>query len=180
MTRPTHNFQLKTLIICFIIMAFCEAFFIVDVIADLFRLDLDTVWFNHDHLEVVTTLALALSLVILGLQIRHLLRERSRHSDSLKVASGQFVDVIDAHFRNWNLSKSESDVALMLMKGFSTQEIADLRTTKPGTVKSQTSAIYQKAGLRGRNELVAFFVEDLLSTSPLKDQEHPDVKTHSD
>lgn len=71
--------------------------------------------------------------------------------------------VIQRHFDMWKFSPSEREVALLLIKGMSTQEIADIRDTKIGTVKSQTSAIYQKAGVKGRNELVAYFVEDLLA-----------------
>ena len=52
---------------------------------------------------------------------------------------------------------------MLLIKGLSTQEISGIRDTRPGTVKSQSSAIYQKADVAGRNELVAYFVEDLLA-----------------
>ena len=58
---------------------------------------------------------------------------------------------------------TEKEVAWLLIKGLSIQEIADARNTKIGTVKSQSNAVYQKAGLQGRAELVSYFVEDLLA-----------------
>ena len=58
---------------------------------------------------------------------------------------------------------------MLLIKGLSIQEIADIRETKTGTIKSQCSAIYRKAEVKGRNELVAYFVEDLLSGESLSD-----------
>ncbi len=49
----------------------------------------------------------------------------------------------------------------------SIQEIADIIETKTGTIKSQCGAIYRKANVKGRNELVAYFVEDLLAGESL-------------
>ena len=41
-------------------------------------------------------------------------------------------------------------------------EIASLRQTSEGTVKAQTNAIYRKAGVSGRPQLLSLFVEDLM------------------
>ncbi len=41
-------------------------------------------------------------------------------------------------------------------------EVAALRGVGEATVRQQARAIYRKAGLAGRNELAAFFLEDLL------------------
>jgi DNA-binding NarL/FixJ family response regulator len=53
-------------------------------------------------------------------------------------------------------------VALLLLKGLAHKEIADARETSERTVRQQSLAIYRKAGLSGRAELSAFFLEDLL------------------
>ena len=42
------------------------------------------------------------------------------------------------------------------------QEIAQLRNTSEGTVKSQTAQIYRKAEVTGRPQLLSLFIEDLL------------------
>jgi len=49
----------------------------------------------------------------------------------------------------------------------STQEIASLRGTAGGTVKAQTNAIYRKAGVTGRSQLLSLFIEDLMDEDML-------------
>jgi DNA-binding NarL/FixJ family response regulator len=73
-------------------------------------------------------------------------------------------DAIDFQFENWQLSSSEKDVALLLIKGLSMKEIAGLRGTHEKTVRQQSTSLYKKAQLSGRQELAAFFLEDILST----------------
>ena len=62
----------------------------------------------------------------------------------------------------WGLTDAESDVGLLLLKGLSLQEIADLRETSERTVREQARAVYRKSSLAGRNALSAYFLEDLL------------------
>ena len=52
--------------------------------------------------------------------------------------------------------------ATTFAKGLSTAEIAQLRRTSEGTVKAQTAAIYRKAGVTGRPQLLSLFIEDLM------------------
>ena len=70
---------------------------------------------------------------------------------------------IDTQLELWSLTHAERDVAYLLLKGFSLQEIANLRQTSEKTVRQQSSVIYKKSGLSGRIELSAFFLEDLLA-----------------
>lgn len=156
-------FKGRSLIVAFIVIAICEAFFVLDIAADIFHLDIAAAWIDHSVIELISTVTLAFSLLIIGLQIRQLHADHRDAQAAVKVASGELLAVIDAKFESWKLSASERQVALLLIKGFSAQEIADLRDTRPGTVKSQSSAIYQKAGVKGRSELAAYFVEDLLA-----------------
>jgi DNA-binding NarL/FixJ family response regulator len=53
-------------------------------------------------------------------------------------------------------------VALLLLKGLSFKEIAQVRNASERTVRQQALAVYAKSGLGGRAELAAFFLEDLL------------------
>jgi len=69
---------------------------------------------------------------------------------------------IDRQFDKWGLTPAERDVALLQLKGLRHREIADLRNTSERTVRQQALAIYRKAGLSGRTDLAAFFLEDLL------------------
>lgn len=70
---------------------------------------------------------------------------------------------IDQQFERWSLSPAEQDIARLLLKGLSHKEIAWLRGVNETTVRQQARAMYRKAGLSGRNDLAAFFLEDLLT-----------------
>jgi DNA-binding CsgD family transcriptional regulator len=65
----------------------------------------------------------------------------------------------------WHLTDAEKEISFLLLKGFSLQEIADLRKTSERTVRQQASIIYKKSALPGRIQLAAFFMEDLLVPS---------------
>lgn len=69
---------------------------------------------------------------------------------------------IDDQLRTWELTRAEREVALLMLKGFSHREIADLLSKSERTVRQQAAAIYEKSGLEGRAQLSAFFLEDLL------------------
>lgn len=69
---------------------------------------------------------------------------------------------IDQQFERWSLSPAEKEVALLLLKGLSHRELAEVRSVTEATARQQARAVYKKAGLSGRNDLAAFFLEDLL------------------
>ncbi len=79
-----------------------------------------------------------------------------------KKLMGEFSKIIQSQFETWKLTVSEKEVALLLLKGLSLEEVATVRETKEKTVRQQASNVYKKAGIAGRHELVAFFFEDLL------------------
>ncbi|WP_040727604.1 LuxR C-terminal-related transcriptional regulator [Thiomicrorhabdus sp. Kp2] len=79
-----------------------------------------------------------------------------------KKLMGEFSKIIQTQFDLWNFTQSEKEVALLLLKGLTLDEIASVRETKEKTVRQQASNLYKKAGISGRHELVAFFFEDLL------------------
>jgi DNA-binding NarL/FixJ family response regulator len=54
-------------------------------------------------------------------------------------------------------------VALFAIKGLSIAEIARVRHTKEGTIKAQCNAIYVKAGVTGRQQLLSLFIEGLMA-----------------
>ncbi len=69
---------------------------------------------------------------------------------------------IDQQFVRWELTGAEKEVALLMLKGLSHKEIAGVRQVSEGTVRQQARTVYKKGGVNGRNELSAFFLEDLL------------------
>jgi DNA-binding CsgD family transcriptional regulator len=72
------------------------------------------------------------------------------------------ASAIDGQFRRWGLTGAESEVGLLLLKGLSHKEVAEVRRTSERTVREQSRSLYRKAGLGGRASLSAFFLEDLL------------------
>jgi DNA-binding NarL/FixJ family response regulator len=69
---------------------------------------------------------------------------------------------IQKQFDIWQLTPAEAEVGMLMLKGLSHSEIADVRNASERTVRDQARAIYRKSGLTGRTELSAFFLEDLL------------------
>lgn len=73
-----------------------------------------------------------------------------------------FFSEIEEQFQKWGLTAAEKEVALFLVKGLSTSEIANIRDKSEKTISNQSSAIYKKADVTGRHELAALFFEMLL------------------
>jgi DNA-binding CsgD family transcriptional regulator len=98
--------------------------------------------------------------------------ESKAEVDRWKRESAVFVEGLsksmDRQFNTWVLTRAEKDVALLLMKGLSHKEIAVLRKTSEKTVRAQSHSVYSKSGQAGRNELVAFFLEDLLAPNDFR------------
>ncbi len=99
--------------------------------------------------------------VIRDLEVARLQGQRWR-SESRVLLNG-LGEAIDAQFTRWSLTDAEREVALLLLKGLSTKEIAAVRAGSERTVREHARAIYAKAGLTGRAALSAFFLEDLLA-----------------
>jgi DNA-binding NarL/FixJ family response regulator len=72
------------------------------------------------------------------------------------------MDHMAVRFQEWGLTPGEGDVALFALKGCDVAQIAELREVATGTVRSQLSQIYSKAGVTSQAMLVSLFIEDLL------------------
>ena len=99
------------------------------------------------------------------LLVRTLVRNRAVES-RLRQVSGAFAALLEERFAGWGLTRSERDVAWFTIKGLSIAEIARLRGTSEGTVKAHSNAIYRKAGVSGRTQLLSLFIEDLMDGAP--------------
>jgi len=106
--------------------------------------------------------ALLAGVVLGALHVRRLLAEAERHDAALAVARGALADLLDTRFAQWNLSAGEAEVALFAIKGCTIAEIAEMRQSASGTVRSQLSQVYAKAGVGNQSALVALFIDELL------------------
>jgi DNA-binding CsgD family transcriptional regulator len=89
-------------------------------------------------------------------------QEAARWRDEARDLLKGLGTALDRQFERWALSPAEKEVALLLLKGLSHKEVAQVRSITEATARQQARAVYKKAGLSGRNDLAAFFLEDLL------------------
>ena len=148
-----------------LILAFqivCAAVFIGDILSSLLGLRSTPMnWQLREMLELAAAFGLLTGLGLGAYALRLALRQRNAAEARLQRAAGAFADLLEMRFAEWRLSPAERDVALFAIKGLSTAEIALLRGTSEGTVKAQTAAVYRKAGVNGRPQLLSLFIEDL-------------------
>ncbi len=83
-------------------------------------------------------------------------------SPSVVAARHDLAKVLQSQYQEWRLTQTEKEVAMLLLKGLSFKEIAAVRSTLEKTVRQQASSIYKKAGVSGRHEFSAWFIEDFL------------------
>lgn len=147
-----------------VIQVLCAAFFVSGIAATVLGLDVAPLdWQIVELIEIGAAVGLILGIAVGGIALGQARARTRRAEAALRAASGAFMEVLEERFGDWSLTPAERDVALFAIKGMSTQEIAALRDTSEGTVKAQTAAIYRKAGVSGRSQLLSLFIDDLMS-----------------
>lgn len=148
----------------FVFQVLCAGVFLYKLLIALLPLPVAPInWQVFELIEIGAALGLVLGATVGFVALRRSLRDAARMRSQLRLASGAFFELMQDHFDEWGLTPAERDVAQFALKGLSLQEIADLRNTSPGTVKAQTNAIYRKAGVSGRTQLLSLFIDDLMS-----------------
>jgi DNA-binding NarL/FixJ family response regulator len=144
-----------------IILAAATLFFAYDIVVDL--LDGDE---SMLHMIIESLVFIAISLVLFAelWRVNRLQQEVQQERGKTARLSGELLAVMRGEFANWGLSSSESEVALLLIKGLSMKEISQARDVKEKTIRQQATSVYAKSGCAGRHELVARFIEDLMSS----------------
>ncbi len=141
----------------------CGAFLLWDILTSLLGLTSAPIsWALYELIEIGAVLGLLLGMAVSASMLWRSLSRQRRAEASLRLASGAFLAVLEERFDDWALTPAERDVALFSIKGLSTAEIAQARNTSEGTVKAQTNAIYRKAGVSGRPQLLSLFIDELM------------------
>ena len=147
----------------FAVQVICALVFVFDILVTVLGLPFGPLdWQLRELMEIGAAIGLILG-GCLGFVLLRASHQRSQHVESqLRAASGAFLDLLEDRFSEWRLTPAERDVALFSIKGLSLQDIAALRNVSEGTVKAQTNAIYRKAGVSGRPQLLSLFIDDLM------------------
>lgn len=133
-------------------------FYVGDVVSDVaVGADRGHLWF-----EGLVTAGLVAGIVFGTVTLRRMVERLRAQDQALAVARGALGEVISAQFDAWGLTPAERDVGMLALKGLDVAEIAEMRGAAAGTVRAQLTRIYAKAGVSGRAQFAAWFVEDLL------------------
>ena len=152
----------------------------VAVLSSLFVLDVMWDWHEKiSNLHFFTDILIVLGMMLIALMfitrfqkdnrsLTHLNKRLSLKSNQLELRN---IDISKAKkgialhiqqvFQEWQLTPIEKEIAMLIIKGFSFNEIAQLHHKSVRTVRDQAAVIYRKAKVKNRIELTSYFVEDL-------------------
>ena len=146
----------------FALQLFCAVFFVLDAALDFFGIEGGTGVRALDTFEYFIAAALLIGVIVTGREISRMMRRNTRLFDQVRAASGEFSKLMEDRFADWGLTASERDVAILSIKGLSVAEIAQARGSAEGTIKAHSAALYRKAGVTGRLQLLSLFVDELV------------------
>lgn len=156
-----HSSLAITLVV--VLQGLCALFFVSHILLSVLGIPVRPIpWALREYLEIGAAAGLTLGVILGTVVLVRTLRGRRLAEARLRRARGEFKKHLTERFDRWGLTPAEADVAIFAIKGLRTHEIAQLRQTSEGTVKAQTNAIYRKAGVSGRSQLLSLFIEDLM------------------
>ena len=159
MMVPSRD-RLVTLVpaVFLVLQSIAALFFLGDALADLRREPMAA----ETLLEQLVALALICGIGLSAWHLRQSLDRLRAQERALAAARGELARTIDTQFDSWGLTPAERDVGFLALKGLDVADIAAMRGAAQGTVRAQLTRIYAKAGVSGRAQFAAWFVEDLL------------------
>lgn len=116
----------------------------------------------HVITEVIVTVVVLASLAMeisRGLNLKRIVLHQESELEGLR---GDLAEKVRAQLSEWTLTPCETEVAWLMIKGFSFDEIAQLRGVKEKTARHQASSIYAKSNTGNRSEFTGQFLEHLL------------------
>lgn len=141
----------------------CGGYFLWEILSSRFLLPPPPIgWQAREVIEIAATLGLIVG-ALLGARLAIRAGQAAWRAEAAhRLTAGEFSTVVDDYFTRIDLTPAERDVAWLILKGQSIGDIAALRGTAEGTVRAQSTAIYRKAGVTGKVQLLTSLVEDLL------------------
>ncbi len=159
--RLTSDRSLLAPVLILALQAVAAVYFLIDGIDDMIVQARDGLGIGM-AMECIVAIALLGGVVMGSRYVQRLIAELRRKETALANARGALAEHIAMRFDEWDLTPGEGEVALFALKGCDIAEIARLRGAAAGTVRSQLSQVYAKAGVSSQAMLVSLFIEDLL------------------
>lgn len=126
----------------------------------------------HFVIELIVFVGISIALIVGVRDLRSLRASLRYETERNRAFSGELASSINERMDEWRLSRSEKDVAWMIIKGYRFSEIAEARGVKDSTCRLQATSLYAKAGVSGRAEFVAEIIQPLLLSIPSRSPPH--------
>lgn len=152
--------------------ALCLAILLFDVSREMLQFGWGALVAMNLLPELLAALGLGGSMPFMAAALVRMRARQDQLERGLSVASGALSGMIEGYFATWGLTPAEQAVATYTIKGYAIAEVATLRGSAEGTVKTHLNAIYRKAGVAGRTQLVSLLIEDLMR-GPLVEPARP-------
>jgi len=143
------------------VLALASVFFVYDLISDIAEGENWTHFALEASVFILVTAAFAWEII----RRNRLTQTLDDREQTLSRMQGHLGESIREQLAKWQLTSSETEVAWLIIKGYSFAEIAGLRGVKEKTVRQQATSIYSKSSTGNRAEFSASFLEDLLSSN---------------
>ena len=156
--RMSHPLFILAIIV---LQSVCAIFFIFDVIGDLSSSMLTNAEKLHLFAESVASIALIVAILLEISVLRNIVLRKTHLEDQLTRSQKTLHEIVELQLHEWKLTPAEFDVSMFVFKGLNPPEIAELRGTSEGTIKAQLSAVYRKAGVQNRAELLVSIIDNL-------------------
>lgn len=159
-----HNFKLTILFLLIL-----SGFLAIDVVTDIHEGLPFRHWFHELSLVSLCLLWILYQFYLISRQKKTVIEvinqnvdlssKNDAYKNRLNTLKQEFGAMIGEQLEKWHLTKSEIDIANLLIKGATMKEIAELRGSKESTIRQQATSIYKKSGLENRNQLSAYFLD---------------------
>ena len=118
--------------------------------------------FLHLFFEIFAVFVLGSGIILSQSYSRKLKLDNQNARLVLHQLRNDFDNLIQQKFSGWDMSLAEKDIALLILRGLGTSDIAETRKTTLGTVKLQTHKVLQKAGVKSRVEFMSLFMDEFM------------------
>jgi len=150
-----------------VVKAVAFLFFLFDIIFDV--RDQISEATMYETFELIHLLFEGFAVVAIGagiwltFQYQTVLKEQAENAEeSLYYLKNDFDTLLKRKFAAWGFTDAEREIAILVLRGFTNAQIAELRETKVGTVKVQIHKLIQKTNSVSRTDFMAIFMDEFL------------------